>query len=408
MLHIPTWSIDWRMYARLCRYLGFTPSQFLYEKVGQYLLQIAATQPTPKGFSRWLAELHPAKRVIGFIDVWTRLTMPAHPWRYRLNAVVAIHECDPHGFGEMMKRSGGRGEAWISTLLIAAALTAELALGLIWLLGQACTYALNRNRLIREGSYFNQETVLVTGASRGLGLALLARLLSLGANVVAVVREGSLLNDQITKAGFSGRVHVIVADVANTGSLERAMFTANLQASHIDTAIINAGIKEEPRQDDGVASIKRVFGVNVFGAMQTVEALLQAWRTRSSGHFIFISSMGRWHGMARTGSYNASKAALSLLAESMAIDFQSEGCPIRVTTIEPGLIRTGMIESRGLQNALSTDAETAARRILQCAAFRRGVCRFPFMFGIFTAMIAALPWNLRLKLLGGLRTVDRK
>ncbi len=408
VLRIPSWSIDWEMYERLCRHLGLTPSQILFEKVAQYLLQIAATQPTPRGFSRWLAELRCASWVLGFIDVWTRLMMPVHPWRYRLNAVVAIHECDPQGFDEMMKRSDGRSEAWISTLFITICFAANLVLGPVWFFGQACLYAFSRSRIRREESYFIHKTVLVTGANRGLGLALLARLLSLGANVVAVVRGGSMLNEQIARAGFIGRVNIIVADVANAGSLEEAMVAANVQASQVDAAVINAGIKEEPTRNNGVASIKRVFGVNVFGAMHTVEALLHAWVIRRSGHFIFISSMGRWHGMVKTGSYNASKAALSLLAESMAIDFQSEHCPIRVTTIEPGLIRTGMIQGSGLQNALSTDAESAAKSILQCAAYRRGVCRFPFMFRILTAMIATLPWNLRIKLLGRLRTPDQQ
>jgi NAD(P)-dependent dehydrogenase (short-subunit alcohol dehydrogenase family) len=404
MLCIPTWSIDWMMYQRLCLYLGLTPSPVLYRKVGQYLLQIATTQPTPKGFSRWLAELRPVRWTMGFVDVWTRLLMPSHPWRYRFNAVIAIHECDPQGFGEMMERNGGRGEAWISTLFITVTLILNLVLGLIWLCGQACAYTFSRRHLLREESYFKDTTVLVTGANRGLGLALLARLLSLGANVVAIVRERSLLSEQITKAGLSGRVHVIVADVANPRSLEAAMVAAGLKATQIDTAIINAGIKEEPAQDDGVASMRRVFGVNVFGAMQTVEALLQDWRTRGNGHFIFISSMGRWHGMAKTGTYNASKAALSLLAESMAIDFKVDGTPICITIIEPGLIRTGMIEGGILQNSLSVSTETAARRILQCASTKSGVCRFPLPFALMTAMIASLPFNLRIKLLGGIRS----
>jgi len=344
---------------------------------------------------------------MGFVDVWTRLLMPSHPWRYRFNAVIAIHECDPQGFGEMMKRNGGRGEAWISTLFISVTLILNLVLGLIWLFGKACAYTLSRRVLLREGSYFKDTTVLVTGANRGLGLALLARLLSLGANVVAVVREGSSLQSQIIDAGLITRVHVIEADVAIAGTVLEAMSATGLNATQIDVAIINAGIKEEPAKDDGVASMKRVFGVNVFGAMQTVEALLQDWRRRGNGHFIFISSMGRWHGMAKTGSYNASKAALSLLAESMAIDFKVDDTPIYITAVEPGLIRTDMIEGGILQNLLSVNTETAARKILQCASTQSGVCRFPLSFALLTAMIAALPFKLRIKLIGAIHSKNK-
>jgi NAD(P)-dependent dehydrogenase (short-subunit alcohol dehydrogenase family) len=175
---------------------------------------------------------------------------------------------------------------------------------------------------------------------------------------------------------------------------------AGLDAGRIDAVIANAGVKEESVGPGAYEALKRTFAVNVFGAVQTATAILPAWGKRGGGRVIFISSQGRWHGMARTGAYNASKAALSIFAESMAMDLRAEAAPIRITLVEPGLIRTGMVGRGMLQNLLSVDTETAARNILQCAARGCLTCRFPFLFTMMTAAVAVLPMGLRVRVLG--------
>jgi NAD(P)-dependent dehydrogenase (short-subunit alcohol dehydrogenase family) len=273
-----------------------------------------------------------------------------------------------------------------------------------WLCGQACAYAATGRGLRRERAYFAGKTVLVTGASRGLGLALSARLLSLGTNVVAVVRTSPALDalrGQISDAGLGKRFRIATADVAIPGAMAEALAEIGVDAADINVAIINAGIKEQSSLPDTAEALKRVFDVNVFGAMDTAAALLPEFRARGHGHLIFISSLGRWHGMPASGAYNASKAALSLLVESMAMDLGDEGRKaVRLTSVEPGLIRTGMVGPGILQNLLSVDTETAARNILQCAARGCQICRFPFLFTWMTAVIATLPMGLRVRILG--------
>lgn len=401
-LRIPGWGMDRDLYQRACRYLGLTPNPGLYPQLGRYLLGMAATRPAPAGFSRWLAELRPGALALGFLDIWTRLTRPGHPWRVRLNAVLALHECDPLGYREMMAGSGSPPGAWLGMLADGFKVAGYLAAGLVWLGGQWLAYLLRQRTWRREGARFRHAVVLVTGAGRGLGLALLGRLLSLEATVLAVSREGAALQAlraQVAEAGLGDRVRILAADVATPGALEQALREAGVA---IDVAIVNAGIKEDAPalQDEG--AVKRVFGVNVFGALHTVTALLEPWQRRGSGHFVFISSLGRWHGMRNSGAYNASKAALSLLAESLRIDLRAAGQrAIRVSAVEPGLIRTGMVSGAGLQGLLSTDADSAARRILQCAALGRGVCRFPALFTALTGMLVLMPAALRVRLLAG-------
>lgn len=399
--------MDHAAYERACRYLGLSPKPALHEKVARYLLLVAASQPAPTGFKRWLAELRPGRTSLGFLDLWTRLLMPSHPWRFRLNAVVAAHECDPDGFREMSSHSGSRVGAWLSFARIGATASMNLILGGAWLSGQAILYAARGRGLRREQSYFHGKSVLVTGAGRGLGLSLSTRLLSLGANVVAVLRAGPALDAlhcQIVDANLEKRFRVATADVAVAGALSEGLAEIGVDASEIDVAIINAGIKVVSPLPGTNDMLKRVFDVNVFGAMDNVAALLPAFLARGRGNLIFISSQGRWHGMPASGSYNASKAALSLLAESLAMDLGEDGRKaIHITSVEPGLIRTGMIMAGTLQDYLAVDAEEAACRILRCAATNRRTCRFPLLFTLMTAALAVLPQGLRIRALGRLR-----
>lgn len=406
-LNIPSWGMDRMAYESACVYLGLSPDPVLHGKVARYLLLVAASRSAPTGFGRWLAELRPGRLSLGFLDIWMRLLMPSHPWRVRLNAIVAVHECDPRGYRELMFCPESRIGAWFFFVRIAVSLALNLILGGFWLGGQACAYAVTGRGLLAEQAYFGGKTVLVTGASRGLGLALSARLLSLGANVVAVVRAGPALDplrSQIADAGLEKCFRIATADVAIHGAMFEGLAEIGVGAEDIDVAIINAGVKEESALPGTVESLKRVFGVNVFGAMDSAAALLPGFQARGHGHLIFISSMGRWHGMPASGSYNASKAALSLLVESLAMDLGEAGRKaIRITSVEPGLIRTGMVAEGALQDFLAVDAEDAAARILRCAAAGCGTCRFPLLFTLMTAALAILPQKVRIMALERLR-----
>lgn len=407
ILSIPGWGMDWPTYQRACRYLGLNPTPELHEKLARYLLGTVATQPALRGFTRWLAELVPGRFSLGFLDLWTRLLMPSHPWRFRLNAIVALHECDPDSFRTMMSFPASRTGAWLSFVHTGIAASTNLVLGGIWLAAHGCFYAFAALSLRREQAHFREKTVLVTGASRGLGLALSARLLSLGAEVIAVSRESPALDRlklQVQDAGLGNRLKIATADIAAPGALTHALAASKLDPTNIDIGIINAGTKETSTAACNAQALKRVFDVNVFGAMETAETLLPTFLKRGYGKLIFVSSQGRWHGMPASGSYNASKAALSILVESLAMDLGDEGRKaIGITSVEPGLIRTGMIVEGSVQDRLAVDVQKAAALILRCAAANRRICRFPRVFTLMTAALAVLPQGLRIRILGRLR-----
>jgi NAD(P)-dependent dehydrogenase (short-subunit alcohol dehydrogenase family) len=403
-LVIPGWGMDWAGYQTACRYLGLHPDPELHAQLSRYLLHAASSQPAPSGFPHWLAERQAGRVRLGFLDLWTRWLLPAHPWRFRLNAILAIHECDPRGCREMLTQPASRLGAWLSLIGIGATALWNLLAGGVWLAGTACAYTLFGGAQRREQARFNGKTVLITGAARGLGLALALRLLALGAQVVGVARNSAgrdALCRQLADAGLQTRFRLVTADVAQPGALAAALTDNAMQTAHIDTAIINAGIKENAALPAPPGALQRVFDVNVFGAMDSAAALIPAMRARGDGQLVFISSLGRWHGMGQSGAYNASKAALHLLVESLAMDLGEAGRrAVRITSVEPGLIRTGMIVPGSLQDRLAVSAEQAAQRILRAAAANRRVCRFPLLFTLLTLTLAHLPQGLRIRLLG--------
>lgn len=409
-LMLPGWDLDLALYRRICRYLGLSPVDGLHAKAARHLQLCAPSAPPYRGFSTWLAQLAPSRLGLGFLDTWTRLLWPAHPWRQRLNAVLAVHECDATGYREMMAAPATRPATWLSLIGIGLAFSFNLAAGAVWLLLQGGSYALLCGGTRREARYFAGRTVLVTGAARGLGLAFTARLLALGARVVAVARPGAsldALSSQARDAGWEERLRLVSADLAAPGSMEHALRDGI--DWRVDTAILNAGVKEDAPLPQGLDALRRTFEVNVFAAIATANLVMPDLLASDRGHLIVVSSQGRWHGMARSGAYNASKAALSLLAESLLMDLGEAGRRrVRVTAVEPGLLRTAMIRPGSLQDRLAVDVEPAATRILQAAARGRGTCRFPLGFTLLTAVMVLLPQSVRVRLLGNIKRAPER
>lgn len=405
-LLLPAWDLNPALYHRLCRHLGLTGRDDLQAKVARHLQLRAPVRPACEGFALWLADLDPGTRALGFLDVWTRLLWPDHPWRQRLNAVVAVHECDGPAYREMMAAPDHRALAWLQLLGVGLTFSWRLAAGTVWLAFQGVRYALGGGGMRREQAYFAGRTVLVTGAARGLGLALAARLLQMDARVVVVARPGATLDRlaaQAREAGWDSRLRLLSADLAQPGALAQAL-ARSADDWPLDAAILNAGVKEDAPLPDGLEALRRTFEVNVFATLATTATVLPALLASGRGHLVFISSQGRWHGMARSGAYNASKAAVSLLAESLLMDLGEEGRRrVKVTTVEPGLLRTAMIQPGSLQDRLAVDVAPAARRILQSVARGRATCRFPLGFTLLTGVIALLPRDVRVRVLGGIK-----
>lgn len=186
----------------------------------------------------------------------------------------------------------------------------------------------------------NLETILVTGASTGLGKEAALYLAERGFRVYATVRETSGAASLLS-AAESRKVELkaMALDVTDEASVEQAVHSIISEAGGIYGLINNAGVGlrgyfEDLDQED----IQRMFDANVFGVMRVTRAVLPHMRQARRGRILFISSVGGRIGSLGVSAYCSTKFAVEGFGESLFMELNPLG--IQVSLIEPGIIKT--------------------------------------------------------------------
>lgn len=184
----------------------------------------------------------------------------------------------------------------------------------------------------------NRKVWFVTGASKGLGLALVQKLLIDGYAVAATSRS---IGDLKTAVGSSGE-HFLPLSVSLTDeqSVGKAIADTLARFGRIDVIVNNAGYGLAGSLEElSDAESRGNFDVNVFGTLNVIRAAMPHLRAQKSGHIMNISSIGGVTGaFPGFGIYCATKFAVSGLSESLAEEVADFG--IKVTVVEPGYFRT--------------------------------------------------------------------
>ncbi len=207
-------------------------------------------------------------------------------------------------------------------------------------------------------------TVLVTGASFGIGEATARKLADAGATVLLAARSADKLDElveEITAQG--GRAVSYPADISDEEAVTDLAKRILDEHGAPDIVVNNAGKSirrslhdqyERPHDFD------RTIGINYLGPIRLLLGLLPAMRLRRTGHIINVSSVGvRTPPGPRWGAYQASKGAFDMWLRSVAAELHADG--VDVTTIYMGLIRTRMIApTESLRNVPGLDPDQAA------------------------------------------------
>jgi NAD(P)-dependent dehydrogenase (short-subunit alcohol dehydrogenase family) len=185
----------------------------------------------------------------------------------------------------------------------------------------------------------------ITGVSSGLGRALAEALLSQGHNVAGTVRKTQAkadfeaLNEGKAAKSSRGRALGLMADVTDAASVKLAVAKAEADLGHLDVVVNNAGYGLICAIEEATpAEFKAVFEVNVFGAVNVIQAVLPSMRARRDGCIINITSVSGYRPWAGSGFYGSTKYAMEGLGRTLADEVRELG--IRVINVAPGAFRT--------------------------------------------------------------------
>ena len=238
---------------------------------------------------------------------------------------------------------------------------------------------------------FKDQVAVITGASSGIGWELAKELARQGAKVGLIARRLDKLEAlaaEIRQGG--GTAALAAADVTRREEVLQAVQSIRQQLGPIDLLIANAGVGAPtllpPMNMD---QIERMFQVNVFGVIYSIEGVLAEMIQRGRGHIAAVSSMASYKGLPGESAYCASKAAVNVYMEGLRIQLRRHN--IAVTSINPGFVKTPMTDPFEFKMPFVMEAEAAARRIVKALRRRRKYCNFPLPIVLLMKLTQWLP-----------------
>ncbi|HSE72145.1 MAG TPA: SDR family oxidoreductase [Nocardioidaceae bacterium] len=191
------------------------------------------------------------------------------------------------------------------------------------------------------------KTILITGASSGLGEEMARQFADLGYDLALCARRTArleALREQITARHPDRRVEVRGLDVTDDEAVFAVFEELRDAFGGLDRVIVNAGLgKGAPIGTGRYDANKQTAMTNFVAALAQTEAAMQIFRAQGYGHLVMISSMSAVRGMPKAvTTYAATKAGVAHLAEGLRVEL--DGTPIRISVVYPGYIRSEMNE----------------------------------------------------------------
>lgn len=183
------------------------------------------------------------------------------------------------------------------------------------------------------------NTVFIPGATSGIGLALALRLQAKGNTIIIGGRRAELLEKLAVEHGF-GTVRIDTADPASIGSAVRDVLD---RYPDLNVLVAMSGIMraEDWRTAGFLADAEEVVTTNVLGPIRLIAALVEHLQTRPGAAIVTVSSGLAHAPLSATPSYNATKAAIHMLSESLRLQFADTG--VQVVELVPPAVRTALL-----------------------------------------------------------------
>lgn len=243
-----------------------------------------------------------------------------------------------------------------------------------------------------------QTSILITGASSGIGEALAQEYAAPGVFLALSGRNAERLEDVAGRCRAKGATVTLATINATDQAAMETWIAATEQAQPLDLVIANAGISGgSGNAGESEAQARAIFDVNLNGVLNTVWPAVNAMRPRGAGHIAILSSLASLTPLPGAPAYSASKAAVKAYGEALNGALKADG--IVVTTICPGFVESRITQNNPFPMPLLMTAPKAARHM------RRGLDRartsgrvsliFPWPLAALTWVVSVLPPCLR-------------
>ena len=235
------------------------------------------------------------------------------------------------------------------------------------------------------------KSLLITGATSGIGKALALHAAKNGYKVIACGRNEDALN-ALSKIE---NIESLRFDVSSLDSARDA-----LKGVNADYYVFNAGTCEYVDVDNFESDMfRRVFEPNFFGVVHCVEAVLP--NLKSGDSLVIVDSMARLMPFTRSQAYGASKAAVHFFTKSLEVDLHDKG--VKVQAVSPGFVETPLTDKNDFDMPMKITADEAAVAMLKGIESGKTSIYFPRMFGYILRFMNTLTDGLKKKLSLGMR-----
>jgi short-subunit dehydrogenase len=229
-----------------------------------------------------------------------------------------------------------------------------------------------------------RKTILITGASSGLGAEMARQFAARGHDLALCARRTDkleALRDEIHEQHPAVRIEVRALDVTDDDQVFEVFREFRKDFGTIDRVVVNAGLgKGAPLGTGRYDANKQTAMTNFVAALAQSEAAMEIFRDQGAGHFVMISSMSAVRGMPKTlTTYAATKAGVAHLAEGLRAELH--GTPIKVTVLYPGYIRSEMNEKVAQSTPLMASTEKGVRAMVDAIEKEKD-----------SAFVPTLPW----------------
>lgn len=225
------------------------------------------------------------------------------------------------------------------------------------------------------------RTILITGASSGLGEGMAREFAARGNNLALCARRTKRLDDlrdELLQTYPGLTISVRALDVNDHDQVFEVFRGFAAEFGSLDRIIVNAGIgKGQPLGTGNFFANKQTSETNFVAALAQMEAAMEIFRAQNRGHLVAVSSVSALRGMPKSiTTYAATKAGLASLAEGLRVELCKARSPIRVSTLYPGYIRTE-INEKVRSAPFIVDAATGCKAMVRAIESGKAECFVP-------------------------------